>query len=63
MTCIELIDNKGDYWELLWANAPVPYLYNGDKYWKAWWYTPERPDDFRNYYEVPLPIFTEWWPE
>ena len=61
MTTIQLIDHKGDFWELVWAGTASRYLHNGEAYWKAWWYAPERPHELRNYAEVPLPIFTEWW--
>ena len=62
MTYIDLIDFKGDYWHLIYANAPQKYLHNGNAYWKAWWYAPDRPKELKNYTEVPLPIFTDWWP-
>jgi len=62
MCIIDLIDQKGEWWQLMWA-APSRYLHKGEAYWKAWWYAPVRPHEFRNFDEVPLPIFTEWWPE
>lgn len=57
---IEVIDNKGDRWQLVWTNADR-YLHNGHAYYKAWWYAPTRPYEFRNFDEVPIPIFTDWW--
>lgn len=61
MCSIELIDWKGDFWQLIWVGAPKTYLHNGEIYWKAWWYAPARPKELINYYEVPLPIFTDWF--
>lgn len=61
MVIIDIIDYKGDYWQLIWANSSQSYLYKGHTYWKAWWHTPERPNELKNYITVPLPIFTDWW--
>lgn len=60
MTTIDLIDLKGEQWQLIHSHT-IPYLHKGEKYWKAWWFAPVRPDELRNYDEVPLPIFTDWW--
>ncbi len=63
MLYIELIDHKGDYWTLVWPGAASRYLHKGIAYYKAWWYADERPHELRNYTAIPLPIFTDWWPE
>lgn len=63
MINVQLIDHKGDFWDLTWANAPQRYLHQGECYWKSWWYASERPAELKNYSEVPLPIFTDWWPQ
>ena len=62
MLTIELIDHKGDSWKLEYWESAQQYLHKGEGYWKAWWDAPKRPKDFKNYMQVPLPIFTDWWP-
>ncbi len=63
MITIELIDQKGEFWELIWANSITPSLYKGSLWYKGWWYAIEIPHELRNYSDIPLPVFTEWWPE
>ena len=58
---IELIDFKGDYWRLMWPGACSRYLHKAEAYYKAWWYVGEGPDELKNYPQIPLPIFTDWW--
>lgn len=62
MLVIDFFDLKGDYWRLIWTGQISPYLYKGNKFYKTWWYAPKRPHELRNYDEVPLPVFTDWWP-
>lgn len=61
MNIIKLTDFKGQNWELIYTQ-PQKYLHQGEAYWKVWYLAPARPDELKNYNEVPLPIFTEWWP-
>lgn len=58
---IKLTDFKGDTWNLMYTR-PSRYLHKGDAYWKVWYIASIRPNELKNYEEVPLPIFTEWWP-
>jgi len=59
---IDIIDHKGEHWQLTYIKAAQKYLHKGEAYWKAWWYATKRPHEFRNYATIPLPIFTDWWP-
>ena len=61
MTLIDLVDYKGDTWQLFAANKCTRYLHKGQVYWQLWWYAPVRPHALRNYNEVPLPVFADWW--
>lgn len=63
MITIELYDHKGDYWQLTAATPPRRYMHNAEVYYKMWWHAFNRPGELRHYKEVPLPVFTEWWPE
>lgn len=53
MIVINLIDHLGDEWELVWQGV----VRGGE----AWWYAPVRPAALKDYEEVPLPVFTEWF--
>ena len=61
MTVIKVTDFKGDNWALVYTR-PQKYLHKGDCFWKVWYYASVRPKELKNYSEVPIPIFTDWWP-
>jgi hypothetical protein len=55
---IELIDHLGDYWLLL---LPAVFEKNRNGMMIMWVYVGKGPEALRNYQEIPLPVFTEWW--
>jgi hypothetical protein len=60
---IEIIDFKGGCWKVMFFEKAQRYLHKGCVYWRVWVQAPERPNELKTYEEIPLPIFTEWWPE
>ena len=60
---IEVVDFKNDYWKLTPGSyRPFSlYLHKGDAYWKIWMKVHTGPRELRNYPEIPLPVFTDWW--
>jgi len=55
---IDVFDHKGHRWSLL---AP-PIRWNRSKT-EVWLLVAGNtvPHDLRTYYEIPVPVFTEWW--
>jgi len=58
MRVIDVMDDKGHEWQLL---AP-PLRWNRPKT-ELWLLVTagSAPDELRNFMEVPVPCFTEWW--
>lgn len=53
---IELIDLKGDYVKLMF---PGQWVKNRFGMWVGWMYAEK--DWLLSYWQLPIPLFTEWW--
>ena len=59
---VKLIDRKNDVWVFEFNEKAQRYLHEGNVYWKVWVDLTVKPKDFKTYEQVPLPVFTDWWP-
>lgn len=62
MTEITLVDSYGDHWTFL---VPVPGVFKKSRRGliEMWVYVKAGPECIFKYYkQIPLPVFTEWWP-
>jgi len=58
MTEIQLTDWLGDTWRIL---LPGVYRTSKQGFTELWVYVGLGPDALRNFQEIPLPVFTDWW--
>lgn len=56
---IEVVDTKGRVWNLI----PIGrYKVSQKGLVERWAIAGPGPGDLRKYHQIPLPVFTEWWP-
>lgn len=56
---IEVVDLKGHTWNLFFLGR---YKVSKKGLVSRWAFTGPGPGDLRRYNQIPLPVFTEWWP-
>jgi len=58
MLTIAINDHKNEHWELL---LPGVFRENRHGLTEMWVYVSHGPPALKNYQQIPLPVFTEWW--